>query len=153
MKIYDFAFRCFFPKIHREESGCHIWLGATHSAGYGNLRFEGKTRYTHVFAWGLVHGVWPTKFICHTCDNRKCVNIEHLFEGTCKENAQDAARKNRMGRPHTLSMETRQKIREELAQGLQQRFLATKYGTSQATISEINRGVHEHRNRSQDAKS
>ena len=79
--------------------GCWKWNAAHTSAGYGQIRIEGKTVYTHRVVWEMGHGSIPNKqYICHTCDTPACVRPSHLFIGTQKDNMQDASRKGRTPR-------------------------------------------------------
>ncbi len=76
-------------------SDCVIWKGAKSPSGYGRLS---DNRYAHRAAWEEANGPIPAgMFVCHHCDNPPCVNPAHLFLGTAKDNAQDMARKGRVG--------------------------------------------------------
>ncbi len=80
----------------REE--CWIWHGGLFSNGYGQFRWGRRKVKAHRFIWQLLFGPIPQgKIICHTCDNPKCVNPNHLFLGTHKDNTQDMLKKGRAG--------------------------------------------------------
>jgi hypothetical protein len=93
----------FWDKVEpEEETGCLIWGGARTSTGYGRYSVSngdgGSRNYrAHRFAWMLTNGDIPrTKELCHKCDVRLCVNPQHLFLGTHRENMLDAQSKGRL---------------------------------------------------------
>jgi hypothetical protein len=80
-------------------SGCRIWHGATNDAGYGTLTLNGRTQRAHRLAWSLAHGpVPPRSDVCHRCDERRCINPEHLFIDSHAANMADRGRKERARR-------------------------------------------------------
>lgn len=90
----------FWNKVNKTES-CWLWNGATRGRGYGCLKVDGKVIDSHRQSYILTKGEIPEGlFVCHTCDNKLCVNPEHLFLGTRQDNIDDAQVKGLLARPH-----------------------------------------------------
>ncbi len=100
-KVYkSFHERVFSNCIIKGENECWEWTGQKNNGGYGILFFceNGKrtSRTASRCAWIATHGEINGNFhVCHTCDNRGCVNPNHLWLGTDKDNMRDMIRKGR----------------------------------------------------------
>ena len=123
-------------------SGCIEWTGCITNAGYGQISIaSGISRGAHVVAWYLEKGYWPTA-ILHSCDNRKCVTVAHMQEGTKGDNNRDTSAKRRFhyATDHHNGVLTDQEVREIYARrvaGELGRELANEFGVSEAHISKI----------------
>jgi hypothetical protein len=83
--------------IPEPNSGCWLWLRAlTGTGGYGFLWYKGRKDRAHRVSWKEHFGEIPEgTHVLHRCDNPKCINPEHLFLGTPKDNSNDKVTKNR----------------------------------------------------------
>lgn len=89
----------FLQKVTKTES-CWIWIGALNSRGYGSFLFNGKITSAHRYSYEQYKGEIPEGlFVCHSCDNPRCVNPDHLWIGTHSENMKDMISKDRQGYP------------------------------------------------------
>ncbi len=71
-------------------SDCIEWQGSYDTKGYGRVKIRGKSYKAHRLAYEKEHGPIPDGlFICHRCGNPACVNPEHLYAGTQKQNMRD----------------------------------------------------------------
>jgi hypothetical protein len=83
--------------IPEPNSGCLIWLRGTNGNGYPVARWEGRKRQVSHLALEAKGVEVPRGFMaCHRCDNPFCINDDHLFVGTGKDNMADASAKGRL---------------------------------------------------------
>lgn len=85
-----------FSRTTKSAQGCLEWQGGLTQTGYARIPYKCKTRLGARLVMELIHGPLPrTLQVCHSCDNRKCINPDHLWIGTRKQNQQDAVKKGR----------------------------------------------------------
>lgn len=141
------------PAIHRRfhkgyeklSSGCWEWKRAERVNGYGVIGDSGKSASAHRVSFELYYGEIPDGLIvCHTCDNRSCVNPAHLFSGTYTDNYQDMKTKCRerfvYGSTHHAAKLSSEQVQEIRLSDMSGKQLAEQFGVSKSAISEIKNG-------------
>lgn len=92
----------FWTKVQkRGPEDCWEWRASRNSHGYGILMVNQKSALAHRVSYALKHGplaLTEGLFVCHKCDNRKCVNPGHLELGTQFENIRQCIERRR--NPH-----------------------------------------------------
>lgn len=133
MKAIDPTVR-FWKKVNIQLDACWEWQASKFKNGYGQF-FDGKNKIcAHRYSFKIANGdVSDDLKVCHTCDNRGCVNPDHLFVGTQKDNIHDMIKKGRKVTADTSgSLNGRANLFEQ--QVLEMRSLYNK-GTSIAEIA------------------
>ena len=135
-----------------EKTNCWEWKGAKYRKGYGHFRrfINGKwgMEKAHRFSYEYFNEVTKDSMnglvVCHTCDNPSCVNPEHLFIGTYKDNIQDCISKDRHSfginpNHNKLSFQIAEEIRKfkQLNPNLMHKDIATLFNTSTAQVCRI----------------
>lgn len=120
-----------------EKSECILWPGAKNSVGYPVTWVNGRTVYKHREVAKAQKG----QIVMHTCDNRSCVNPEHLRIGTPKENSLDMVNKNRQARGESCgnSLYTEDCVRQvrSLKGSLSSRKVAALFNMSKTNVLDI----------------
>lgn len=124
---------------------CWEWQAGISSAGYGAFSDKGITHGAHRVSYELHsrNKIPLGMCVCHSCDNKLCVNPDHLWLGTRADNVYDKTQKNRQARGESngitkLNDKLIRKIRKlHKTEKRSSRYLAKVFGVSKATIQRI----------------
>jgi len=124
---------------------CWEWTGASKGNGYGSFSVGGRNWTAHRWAYQKFVSTLPIPDyldVCHSCDNRHCVNPDHLFLGTRAENMSDMKGKGRGagGNRKHLTESVVQEIRQRLSAGVQPRRIAAQMDVNYGTVTAIKEG-------------
>lgn len=137
------------------ENGCWEYQGYLREGGYGYFSIDcaelhpKKRKFrAHRVAYAFFSGVDPgEKFVCHACDNPRCINPGHLFLGTPMDNTRDMMEKGRnadqAGGSNNNAKLTEDKVRiiiKRIMDGEQNMVIADDFGVTHHVISNIRRG-------------
>lgn len=130
------------------KTGCWNWTATCAGKGYGILKRTRERRYiyAHRLSFEIHKGpVGDKQQVCHSCDNTKCVNPEHLFVGSSHENHLDMKSKGRhlFGEKNAQAKLSEEEVRQILVlldNGIPQTKIGEIYGVSQTQIGRISRG-------------
>lgn len=128
----------FFSKVEKRRSGCWEWTACHLPNGYGAFQLNGKEG-AHRVSWRIHFGDIPSGlFVCHRCDNKRCVNPEHLFLGSPSDNMVDKVSKGRQactaGENNGSAKLTEEDVIAIRASSEVQTAAARRFGVSRAAI-------------------
>lgn len=138
----------FMRRVKKVESGCWEWQSGVDGDGYGLFLGEiDGVLYKRAHRFSVVYHkhTHPEdgQNVCHTCDNPKCVNPDHLFIASVLENQRDKWKKSRgvvhKGSEHWIAKITEDDVRAIRSSTEDQRVIASRYGITQSTVSDIKR--------------
>lgn len=127
-----------------QTTGCIPWLASRNRLGYGQIQSGGRASrpmLAHRVAW-LTAGfpLYPSMDIMHLCNNPCCVNIEHLAQGTHKQNMEDAGRDGLMKGPRRFTAADYSYIKRKVAEGTPKNVVASMVGCSPALVTKVLNG-------------
>jgi hypothetical protein len=137
----------FWSKVDKTSNpnGCWEWTASKYKNGYGQFQSNCKRVSSHRYSYELHNGpITNGLYVCHHCDNKTCVNPNHLFLGTHEDNMADKVAKGRQDKKsvNQRSKNGKSKLTEEQVLDIRSRQLsggqyAKKYGVSRPLISQI----------------
>jgi len=127
----------FWAKVDKMGNGeCWEWTAQRDRYGYGRFWIGSRRVQSPRFSWEIRNGAIPDgMFVCHSCDNRGCVNPDHLWIGTNQENMTDKMLKDRHGTAKLTNKEVLE-IRDAYP-GQTQKQLGEKYKVDHSIIGKI----------------
>jgi hypothetical protein len=123
-------------------TGCWRWTGASRGVGYGAIKVDGRVIDAHRYSWLMFHGEIPGgKQVCHKCDNRACVNPDHLELGDHSTNRADAITRGgasaRITRRRPLPAGQLERILSDYDGGVSVRQLCGKHGIPSTSLRRL----------------
>ena len=141
----------FWPKVDKNGplhsvlcTRCWIWKGSRLPSGYGKMRIGGRAGRdvgAHRISWEIHNGESISDNLCalHKCDNRWCVNPDHIYIGTHGDNMYDREKRNpgTSGRINKFSIAEIRNMKGMYKSGISQVDIATKFNTTQPYVSTL----------------
>lgn len=85
------------------DTGCWDWKSSLNGKGYGQITFRGWHGTAHRFTYRVFRGsIKDGAWILHHCDNRRCVNPDHLYQGTPSDNRKDTLERSGWSHPYGM---------------------------------------------------
>ncbi|MET4698999.1 DNA-directed RNA polymerase subunit RPC12/RpoP [Constrictibacter sp. MBR-5] len=120
---------------YAEIDGCHVV-----KTRYIKRKVLGANLYVHRLIARFVKGLnIRGKVVCHSCDNPQCINPDHLFVGSYKDNSKDAAKKGHIRK--WVLRDNIADIRKRLKAGETIASIAAEYGVYDTAVWKIKHGV------------
>ena len=130
-----------------ERTGCWLWQRSVDQGGYGKIGVDGRTMKAHRVSYALFVGdIDEGMMILHSCDTPRCINPDHLSQGTHEENMREKVERGRAprGEQHVaakLTADDVAEIKRLRATGeWSQSRLARKFGISPTQVWRIAHG-------------
>lgn len=142
--------RVFTKVVIDNETGCWNYTGTIHTNGYGVISIKNKYFYVHRIAFTLKIGFLPVEEkVCHTCDNKICINPEHLYKGSQQDNINDREKQKRVRvklprenkRFKLLSIEEKEEVRHSYRLGQKPKDIAIHFEIEESKIWEAILGL------------
>lgn len=123
--------------VHEPNTGCWLWTGATDAGGYGRFGVDGVNCKAHRVSLFLYRAgsLKDARVACHKCDTPACVNPDHVYLGTQKDNVADLRRRQRSNYARGARVNTAKLTAEQVAE-------IRRDGRSCAIANAAKYGVH-----------
>jgi len=136
-----------FMKLAKDEvTGCWNWTGGLFDSGYGRVTKNGKNALAHRVSYAHFFGSIPEGLqVCHKCNNKRCINPDHLYVGTHNDNMRDVTLTDvHKGENNAKALLTQSQVLEIKAhireRKIVYRKIAEMYGVSRQAIKDIASG-------------
>lgn len=144
----DIFWRNIVPPKHKNDCWLYKSVQRCKSSGYGMIYINQRYYSAHRFSWELYNGRIPKgKFCLHRCDIRNCVNPDHLFLGTNKDNMRDKVKKGRANVPYgekhhgsIINDNIAKKIKLNIKKGISAPEIAKNFNISKGIVFAIKSG-------------
>ncbi|WP_456705604.1 HNH endonuclease [Bradyrhizobium sp. USDA 4452] len=122
-------------KVAKSKDGCWVWTGATAGIGYGQIQMWPGVKRAHRVSYEHFVGPIPKgRLLRHTCDNKLCINPDHLIPGTKADNGRDSVERGQFRPNNKLTPEQVTAIRADHRAAS---TIAKEYGVVPSTITRI----------------
>ena len=125
----------------KEEGNCIVWTGSGRCV-YGQIKIGGRNMRVHRLLFARALSLPPSAILLHSCDNPRCVKLQHLDIGTYVDNRRDAVQKGRHARRERhgrakLTWDDVRAIRAAFLVGETLRSIARRFPVSRTNITRI----------------